>query len=93
MKAQSIGTVAAWCGVCLIQSVLADSSAAADSAGTPEAAVAASGEEPAFEATLDYCTRQLTYGLVDNRDPIVADMAIRCASENTLERMPILRNL
>lgn len=63
--------MAAWCGVCLIQSVLADNTAAADSAGTPEAAVAAAGKGPAFEATLDFCTRQLTYGLVDNRDPIV----------------------
>lgn len=71
MKAQSIGTMAAWCGVCLIQSVMADDPAAADSAGNLDSDVVTVSEGPAFEVSLDFCTRQLTYGLVDNRDPIV----------------------
>lgn len=70
MKAQSIGTMAAWCGVCLIQSAMADAPASADSA---ETLLAPSADDawPVFEAAVDFCTRQLTYGLVDNRDPIV----------------------
>jgi len=71
MKAQSIGTMAAWCGVCLIQSVMAEDPAAADSAGTRESEVVTHDDWPVFEASVDFCTRQLTYGLVDNRDPIV----------------------
>ncbi len=63
--------MAAWCGICMIQSVMADDpvAAMADSAGTLERA--AEDDWPAFEVAVDFCTRQLTYGLVDNRDPIV----------------------
>ena len=69
MKAQRIVTLAVWCGLCLIQSVMADESAMADSA---EALGCVPNEEwPAFEVAVDFCTRQLSYGLVDNRDPIV----------------------
>ncbi len=70
MKAQSIGKMSAWCGVCLIQSVMADNSALSDSAVTPELA-GDNGDWPAFEAAVDFCTRQVTYGLADNRDPIM----------------------
>jgi len=73
MKAQSIGTVAAWCGVCMIQSVMADDSAAAGSA--TNLLQSAKDDWPAFEAAVDFCSRQLTYGLVDNRDPIVTSAA------------------
>lgn len=69
MKAQSIGTVAAWCGICMIQSVMADDSAAADSA--TNLLQSANDDWPAFEVAVDFCSRQLTYGLADNRDPIV----------------------
>lgn len=41
----------------------------ADSARTFRDAEADTG--PAFEIAVDFCSRQLTYGLVDNRDPIV----------------------
>jgi len=70
MKAQSIGTMTAWCGVCLIQSVMAYDSALSDSATAPEL-VGDNGDWPAFEAAVDFCTRQVTYGLADNRDPVV----------------------
>lgn len=69
MKAQSIGTVAAWCGVCMIQSVMADDSAAADSATS--LLQSSKDDWPAFEVAVDFCSRQVTYGLADNRDPIV----------------------
>ena len=69
MKAQSIGTMAACCGILLIQSVVADTSATADSAVVLERADDGGGG-PAFELAVDFCSRQLTYGLVDNRDPI-----------------------
>jgi len=70
MKAQSIEAVATWCGICLIQSAAADDSALADSATLPNL-VEESDDWPAFEVAVDFCTQQLTYGLVDNRDPIV----------------------
>jgi hypothetical protein len=56
--------MAAWCGICMIQSALADSA--------PDAGLAAreDGNTPAFEVGAEFTTRQLTYGLVDNRDPI-----------------------
>jgi len=69
MKAQSIGTMAACCGILLIQSAVADTSATADSAVVLERADDGGGG-PAFELAVDFCSRQLTYGLVDNRDPI-----------------------
>jgi hypothetical protein len=61
--------MAAWCGICLVQSAMADGAAFSDSAET--LAPAADDAWPAFEAAVEFCTRQLTYGLVDNRDPIV----------------------
>lgn len=63
MKAQSIATVAALCGIGMIQSAIADSAA------NPEIVEAENG--PSFEVAVDFTSRQLTYGLVDNRDPIV----------------------
>ena len=69
MKAQSIGMIAACCGICMIQSA-----AAADSAANPELVEAEDG--PSFEVAVDFTSRQLTYGLVDNRDPIVTVEAL-----------------
>ena len=70
MTAQSIVTSAACCGLCMIQAALADTSATADSAAV-ESLAAPAEHAPAFEAAADFCSRQLTYGLVDNRDPIL----------------------
>ncbi len=73
MNAQRVRAVAAWCGACLIQSALADVTAAADSAQPLERA---EGRGPAFEVSVEWCSRQLTYGLADNRDPIVVAGAL-----------------
>jgi hypothetical protein len=71
MKAQSIGKMAAWCGLCLMQTALADGSAGTDSASAQEPVEAEKGRGPCYTVVIDFCTRQLTYGLADNREPIM----------------------
>ena len=75
MKAQSIGKMAAWCGLCLMQSALADDSAGTGSANAQLSVAEEKSKEPCYTVAIDFCTRQLTYGLVDNRDPIVTTEA------------------
>jgi hypothetical protein len=53
-----------------MQSALADGSAGTGSASA-QVPVAETGDTPSFEVAADLCSRQLTYGLVDNRDPVV----------------------
>jgi len=62
--------MAVWCGLCLMQSALADGSAGTGSASA-QVPVAETGDNPSFEVAADLCSRHLTYGLVDNRDPVV----------------------
>jgi len=40
---------------------------------------------PTFEVSLDYCSRQLTYGLVDNRDPILTADGVAAWGDFSLE--------
>jgi len=54
----------------MIQAAMAESSATVDSAAV-ESLAAPAKQAPSFEVAVDFCSRQLTYGLVDNRDPIL----------------------
>ena len=76
MKTQSIYKMVACCGLCLMNSALAEGSAVTDSANTHVIAVVEKIEMPSFEMACDFCARQLTYGLVDNRDPIMTLEAV-----------------
>lgn len=41
--------------------------------------------QPTFEVSLDFCSRQLTYGLVDNRDPILTADGVAAWGDFSLE--------
>jgi len=71
MTAQHIVTHAACCGLFMIQTALAGSSAAAADSAAAQPLDAPQEHAPTFEAAVDFSSRQLTYGLVDNRDPIL----------------------
>ncbi len=74
MNVQRVSKMAAWCGIWLMQSALADGSVGTGSTNT-QVCVAEKSERPFFEVAFDFCTRQLTYGLVDNREPVMAAKA------------------
>lgn len=66
-----INKCAVFCVLFLVSAVMADSTIKHGPAAMGTVA-AETEDDLAVELTLDFCTRQLTYGLVDNRDPILA---------------------
>lgn len=78
MNVKNIGMAAAVCGVCMVvQSAQAEGTVLSASRGAEaERMIAEEEGGPAFEVAVDFTSRQLTYGLVDNRDPIVTFEAL-----------------
>ncbi len=70
MTACQLRLGAVCCGLAMMRSALAEST----TQHGPAAMGSVAGEQRedlAAEVSMDFCTRQLTYGLVDNRDPIL----------------------